>query len=295
LPGQRKNELQREKKMELIEYLNILWSRRWFIFFTVVVTTAFVAAGTYTISPVYSAETTIRVASHNLTSSSYSDYLYVERLLNTYIYLSTSQPVLDELENRLGSARTPFVEAEILPNTELIQISVEYEDPHQAAEAANTLAAILVEQSRELYSGGRKSLNAVLLEQLALSELDLQQARSEVERLLIKDPEDVQGLTEARQALALREESYRLVLEQYGNSRVRDAIRDNMVSIVEPAVPPSLPSRPRPFLNLLVGSAAGLCGGIFLSFLFDHLLPSLRKMGEDKRLSPVPETGGQGS
>ena len=257
--------------MELRDYLKILWRRKWIVFFTAAVTLAVVAVGTFATVHVFSATAMLRAASNMVGSNSYSDYVYVERLLNTYAHIATSRPILDELGNRLGIRKALAVKAEILPNTELIQISVEDRDPDLAAEAANTLATMLVEQSKELYSGGRKSTQEILSEQLALTEEDLIQARSKVERLLSEDPEDSQGIIDARQSLELQQEIYGLLLEQYEQARVREAIRENIISIVEPAVPPPVPSRPRPLLNLILGSLAGLTGGTGLAFLIDHL------------------------
>jgi uncharacterized protein involved in exopolysaccharide biosynthesis len=191
--------------------------------------------------------------------------------MNTYARIATSRPVLDDLEERLSLQRIPVIKVEILPNTELIQISVEDEDPFLALETANTLAALLVEQGKVLYSGGRKSAQAILSEHLALTEQELILARNEVERLLAETPEDTLGIEDARRSLVLQQEIYGALLEQYEQSMVREAIRENMISIVEPAILPLTPARPRPLLNVILGITAGIIGGIGLAFLIDHL------------------------
>jgi capsular polysaccharide biosynthesis protein len=220
---------------------------------------------------VFSTTTILRIATNTVGTGSYSDFVYVERLMNTYARIATSRPVLDDLEERLSLQRIPVIKVETLPNTELIQISVEDEDPFLALETANTLAALLVEQGKVLYSGGRKSAQAILSEHLALTEQELILARNEVERLLAETPEDTLGIEAARSSLVLQQEIYGALLEQYEQSMVREAIRENMISIVEPAILPLTPARPRPLLNVILGITAGIIGGIGLAFLIDHL------------------------
>jgi capsular polysaccharide biosynthesis protein len=257
--------------LELRDYLEILWRNKTIVLITALVTLAVVAAGTVSTTPVFSTTTILRIATNTVGTGSYSDFVYVERLMNTYARIATSKPVLDDLEERLSLQRIPVIKVEILPNTELIQISVEDEDPFLALETANTLAALLVEQGKVLYSGGRKSAQAILSEHLALTEQELILARNEVERLLAETPEDTLGIEAARSSLVLQQEIYGALLEQYEQSMVREAIRENMISIVEPAILPLTPARPRPLLNVILGITAGIIGGIGLAFLIDHL------------------------
>jgi capsular polysaccharide biosynthesis protein len=257
--------------LELRDYLEILWRNKTIVLITALVTLAVVAAGTVSTTPVFSTTTILRIATNTVGTGSYSDFVYVERLMNTYARIATSRPVLDDLEKRLSLQRIPVIKVEILPNTELIQISVEDEDPFLALETANTLAALLVEQGKVLYSGGRKSAQAILSEHLALTEQELILARNEVERLLAETPEDTLGIEDARRSLVLQQEIYGALLEQYEQSMVREAIRENMISIVEPAILPLTPARPRPLLNVILGITAGIIGGIGLAFLIDHL------------------------
>jgi capsular polysaccharide biosynthesis protein len=257
--------------LELRDYLKILWRNKTIVLITALVTLAVVAAGTVSTTPVFSTTTILRIATNTVGTGSYSDFVYVERLMNTYTRIATTRPVLDDLEERLSLQRIPVIKVETLPNTELIQISVEDEDPFLALETANTLAALLVEQGKVLYSGGRKSAQAILSEHLALTEQELILARNEVERLLAETPEDTLGIEDARRSLVLQQEIYGALLEQYEQSMVREAIRENMISIVEPAILPLTPARPRPLLNVILGITAGIIGGIGLAFLIDHL------------------------
>jgi capsular exopolysaccharide synthesis family protein len=256
--------------MELRQYLAILWGRKWVILTTLIITLCIVIIGTDLAIPQYLATAKIRVATAAGSASS-SDYLYADRLLNTYTNIATSGPTLEELANRLARAEPPDVKAEILPNTEIIQIAVEDADPVLAANAANILAEILIAQSQQLYSGGGKSPQEILSEQLAQTETELNQARQDYENLIAESPGDTDRIAAASRAIELKQEIYASLLNQYEQARVKEAIRANTISVIEPAKIPEAPSKPRLLFNVALGLVVGLAGGIGLAFLFENL------------------------
>src|SRR3972149_2112056 len=152
--------------MELKDYLAIISRRKKIILGTLVATLNVVIIGLLVTTPVYPASSTLRIATASGGTVNYSDYMYADRLMNTYVSIATSSPVLDELKQQLGLVECPPIEVKTVPNTELIQILVEDPDPALAATAANTLTSILITQSQDLYSGGGKSPQDILSEQL---------------------------------------------------------------------------------------------------------------------------------
>ena len=256
--------------MEIKNYLAILWGRKWVIIITVSVTLFVVILGTVFATRQYQATSTIRVATAAAGSVSYTDYQYADRLLNTYAEIVTSEPILDELGEGLGIKEVPDIIVEILPNTELIQITVEDSDPILAADAANALAEILISQSSELYSGGGKSPQEFLGEQLTQIEAELSLARQEYDSLVSESPEDSSRIEAASRLIELKQRTYTIFLEQYEEARIREAVRANTISVVEPAEIPEAPSSPRVLLNIALGILVGLAGGIGLAFLFEN-------------------------
>ena len=210
--------------MELGAYLAILWRRKWVIAVTVAVTVTVVIIGTLMATPKYVASTTLRVLTAAGGSADWVNYdiMYTDRLMNTYIKIATSRPVLEELMQRLGLHKPPKIEVEILANTELIQITVEDANPIVAREAANTLAEILVVQSEELYTG----------------------------------------------------------------KRARD-----FVSVVEPAVAPTAPSKARKGRNIALGVVVGLAGGVGLAYLFENLDTTLYTMEQIEEATELSVLG----
>jgi non-specific protein-tyrosine kinase len=259
--------------MELRSYIAILWRRKWVIAVTVAVTVIIVVIGTLMATPTYVATTTLRVltVTHGSVDWVEHDIVYAERLMNTYAEIATSRPVLEELVLRLGLDKLPEIEVEIVPATELMQITVEDSNPILAREAANALAETLVAQTKELYTGGGKAAREILGEQLAQIEEELDQVRREYENLVTQSPEDSERITATSRSIELKQETYARLLEQYERARVTEAMRANMLSIAELAVVPQAPSKPRKVLNIALGFMVGLAGGVGLAFLFENL------------------------
>ena len=266
--------------MDLKYYLSILWRNKWIIISTLVVTLIVVIIGTMLITPIYSASATLRVATASTTSLSSADYAYADRLMNTYTKIATSRPVFDELASKLNLQTPPDVKVSTVSSTELIQIIAKSPQPIIAQNAANTLADILIAQSQQLYAGGEKSTTEILSEQLAIAENELNQARSDYETLLAKSPNDTEAIATASLVADLKQKTYETLLDQYEAARVREAMRANIITIIEPAVLPLKPSQPNKLMNISLGFIIGLAGGIGLVFLFENLNPRLHTLDQ---------------
>ena len=257
--------------MNLKIFLAILWGKKWVILTTMLVTVAVVTTFTIMTTPTYIATATLRVATAASGTVSYTDFMYADRLMNTYMKLATSSPVLGELAEKLGITQIPEIKVVSVPNTELIQISAISSDPKMAQSAANTLGEILVSQSKELYSGGEKSLLAILGDQLAQAEAELKQARLDYEALVASQPKATEEVDVANKTIELREKTYASLLDEYEQARLREALQANTVSVVVPATIPIKPSEPRVAINIILGFLVGLCGGVGLAFLVENL------------------------
>ena len=206
--------------MELQTYIDILWRRKWIIIITILLTEIIVIIGTFLAKPVYSASTKIRIAAAANGAISYSDYMYADRLMNTYVELATTTPVFDDLKQQLGLSILPSIKVVTIPNTELIQITVEDKNPALAAEAANTLANILINQSSMLYAGTGKSASEILSTQVTVMEQQVNEARLNYLSLLTNDPINADGIQAAKQKLDLEQQLYNSLLDQYEQARL---------------------------------------------------------------------------
>ncbi|MDX1520150.1 MAG: GNVR domain-containing protein [Anaerolineae bacterium] len=279
--------------MELKSYFVILWRRKIVIAIAAAVATIVTLIGTMMMTPKYETSTTLRIATANRGSIDWVDYdvEYTERLMNTYSKIAVSDPVVAQLRQQLDLDEPPNIEVDILANTELMKITIENPDPVVAAQIANLLAQILIDQSKGLDTGDNKTTLEVLNEQLLQLEQELEQGRQEYDQLLSELPEDSERVTAARRALDFRENRYTTLLEQYEQARTRAAVQVNTLTVIEPAIPPLKPSKPRWEINIALGVIIGLAGGLGLAFLFENLDTTLYSIDQIETLTNSPILG----
>ncbi len=280
--------------MALLSYVKVIWQRKWIIVVTMLIAAAVAAAITSQLNPVYRATIKLRLLTTTQGEvGSLVEYniWYADRLLNTYVQIVQSRPILDELMEQVQLDLPPEIEVQALTNTELIEVSVLHDDPRTATDAANALANILIEHSRSLYTGSGRSATEILGEQLAQNEKEVIKARAQYEEVFNEIPPNPERIADARRVITLNEDVYFSLLRQYEQARAVEAIRANTVSIVEPAVFPDEPFKPNMKLNLALGIMVGLVGGLGLAFLFNNLDSTLYDLEQIKQVSRLPVLG----
>ena len=257
--------------MKHIQIINTIWRRRQILFITVGVAMAVIILGTLLTTRVYTASIVLRVATASGGTVSFTDYPYADTLLNTSLNIITSEPVKQAIRQQLGLTRDPQIEAEIIPNTELVKISVQAPDRQLAFNTVNTLASILQSRSAEFFSGSGKNSLDIINEQIQAVESELQSNRDAYNKLIAQNSQDGNKIAEVNQLIEVNQQIYTSLMTQYEQVRIRESIRENAITIVEPAVLPTRPSKPNIPLNLAIGLFASLAGGLGLVFLFEYL------------------------
>lgn len=266
-----------ESTRQMWVYLEVVIRWKWVIVLVTVVSCAVVTIATLLTPPTYVASATLRiVASAHSGSMEYVDYEYTDRLVNTYVAILKSRPILEQAIERLRLNMTPGslasrTDVQEVPDTELIVINVEDGDPRRARDIANALGALLIERSASLYSGGGKSAREILEEQLEAVESDLQEDRSRLYSLMDSGASDYGEIDALNSKIMLEEQTYATLLTQYEQARVEEAMRANSITVVEQAIEPGRPSKPNKKLNIMLGALVGVGGGTGLAFLFENL------------------------
>ncbi len=140
--------------MELKYYFQVIRRRIWVVFFIMVgVMVAAFSVSVY-LPKNFSATTKIRINLSPHSDPSYPQLIYADRIMNTYVEIATSNSVLNALRDRLDLQRNQpaNIDVEIIPETEIIKITVEDQDRQLTSKAANTLAGMLVEHN-PMHSG----------------------------------------------------------------------------------------------------------------------------------------------
>ena len=89
-----------------------------------------------------------------------------EQLLAINLQLAKSQSVLDDVSSQLGSrVEVDTIQAGAIPNTLIIQIKAQDDDPQRAAMTANLLVQTLIEQNNILLSGRYAAFESAINEQ----------------------------------------------------------------------------------------------------------------------------------
>jgi non-specific protein-tyrosine kinase len=280
--------------MSVRSYAEILNRRKWVIIATLALVLTVGVVATLLATPTYQASAMLRVLS--VAGGGSADWVaydtkQFERLVNTYAEFAVSRPVLDQLSERLGGTRPRVISVEILGGTELLVISIEDPDPEAARDAANELAAILTAKSRELYAGGGKTAQEILGEQLAQAQADLDTAWTQYEELLSRNPADPDRISAANRAIELNQQTYAAILEQYERARARETLLANTLSLVEPAVAPRAPAKPRRSLNIALAGVVGLGLGVGLALVFENLDTTLYRSEQIEALTQQPVLG----
>lgn len=120
------------------------------------VTTIVTAVGSYKMIPQYAATATLWVPASKGGGIGSGDILLNDRLINTYAELTTSRPVLAELERRLNVPAAEVknsVSVSSIAQTELLQITVQDANSQRAADIATNLANIVIAQTQRTDAG----------------------------------------------------------------------------------------------------------------------------------------------
>src|SRR5262249_23261158 len=72
---------------------------------------------------------------------------------------------------------------------------------------------------------------------------------------------------------------------------VAAALRTSNISVIDQAVPPRQPARPKAALSLLLSVVLGLTGGVGLAFVVEHFNNTLRTSQEVQRYLRLPNLG----
>lgn len=279
--------------MELANYLAILWRRKWLIATVTVTTLVVVIVGTLMMTPLYQASTTLRVATAaqgSLDSIQYAT-TYADRLMNTYVKIATSGPMLDQLDLKLGIGKPPKISVSPAANTELMEITVEDADPVLATRAANTLADLLIVNVRNSDIQNDQATEQMLDQQVVVSEAELTRAREQYQTAVAQTPQDQSKLDAANQTLQAKQQAYANLLALLERVRAMQGVRTSSVSVVEPAIIPDAPSSPRKELNFALGLLVGLVGGVGLAFLFENLDTTLNTTEQIQNATELPILG----
>jgi capsular exopolysaccharide synthesis family protein len=84
---------------------------------------------------------------------------------------------------------------------------------------------------------------------------------------------------------------YESVLQRLQEMEMAAALRTSNISVIDQAVPPLKPARPKPALSLLLSAMLGLTGGVGVAFVVEYFNNTLRTSQEVERYLRLPNLG----
>lgn len=263
----------------------------------IALTALLAGAGAYLVSkiqqPVYEATATLLI--YELPGSGASEYnaiLSSERLARTYSEILTKRPVIQEVADQLGMQEldTDLITVQPVRDTQLIDITVEDNDPELAAAIANTLMDVFSQQNQILQASRFADSKQKLEEQLSAldAEIDLTQASLDV---LSEDADSENEIQDLELHLAQLRQTYNQLLQNFESLRLAEAQSTSNIVVLETAIAPDEPIRPRVLLNTLLGTALGGMLAMGVLVMVQALDDTLKSPDDVKRHLALPVLG----
>ncbi len=283
--------------MELKQYINVILKWLWLIAACVIVASVSSYLSTRSIPRVYQATTTVRVGQAiEEANPNYQDFYTSEQLALTYADIVKRRPILEGVAQALGLGYIPNpdnITAARVANTQLLQISVRDTDPRMAVQIADEIANQLilqsptgsdtVERDREFILAQIDDLKAKIED--TSDAVDAEQAKLDA----ANSARAIEQYQSNIAALDAKLNTYRANYAALMNSLQSGAI--NYISIIEPAVLPTVPISPNVRMTILLAAAIGAGLAIAAAFLLEYLDDTVKTPQDVERVMELTTLG----
>jgi succinoglycan biosynthesis transport protein ExoP len=267
--------------VEVKESLAPLMKWWWLILATVLIAAISSMTATRQQLPIYQTRTTLMVgrAMENPNPSN-AEFGLTQQLAATYADIAKRKPVRDATMQALGLNRLPDYMVRVVPNTQLLEITVADTDPERAQAVANELANQLIRQSPMDPQGEEQQRQEFIDRQLSQLEASI----AETEQEITRKQEELAKAFSARQIADIESQlaglhnklntlqaNYAALL---ANTR-RGAI--NTIRVIEPAILPTNAVGPDRRATLLLALAFGFLLSTGAAYLLEHLDDTIRE------------------
>lgn len=273
--------------MELRKYFSIIWKWWWLILLAVLIASASSYYASKKMIPLYRTKSTLVVGKSIQNPDANSTELYTgQQLANMYVQMVLREPVLKATIDSLNwniqwEQLTKKITANVVPQTQLIEIYASDSNPLTAKILADTIAQQLI----KLSPSGASQVSQDQLVFIQTQLIDLQEKITSSKEEVIKLNAELDVANNARQIQDLQEQldildtkisnwqsTYAELLKTIEGGDV------NALNIVEEASVPTTPFTPNTRMNVLLAAAIGFVlavGGIFLIEYFDDTVQTV--------------------
>jgi len=288
-----------DEMMELEIDLQAYWLviRRWLWLIGLAVIVSGVSAyliSTYWVTPIYQASARLAIQpSSTLTGSSYSDILAGQNAARTYAEMLLAFPIQEEALRRLGYSdeaiaqkRVPYeIFTSVVRDTQLVDVKVESPDRQLAANLANTLAQVFIEQNQARQTARYTEYRARLEAEIQKQEEVIAALRLKVAQASAAERAELEAELSRAQDLLNRYN------QAYQNVQLAELQATDLVTVVQEAKVPAGPVRPRRMQNALLASMVAGMLVVGIVFLKEYLDTSVKTQQEAEALVEAPVLG----
>ncbi len=254
-----------------------------------------VSSGLYTLRQpaTYLSRTTIMVGSSLLEPNpNSSDLFLASQLASAYVDIVQRSTVRFATQEALNLPRLPYYTARLVPNTQLIEVSVVDIDPTRAQAVADEL----VRQLLRIGPGTEETPEhqTFIEDQLTEMEDGIKQTTAEIERIKA----ELTGMFSARQIRDARDqitalESKLATLQANYGSLIANSRRGatNTIHILEPANLPTAPMTRDLVMNVLVAMSLGFALSVGTAYLMYYLDDTLQGKEDAEEHLSLPTLG----
>jgi polysaccharide biosynthesis transport protein len=185
--------------MELKDYFSMARRWAWLLALGLILGTMLGVLISVFQSPVYSASTRILVMRAPQEKTTDYTYLSDQQLVQTYMQLLTTRPVLESASGLLGfNVNKPQISVQQIRDTQAIQLTVEDQDPQRASNIANILVQVLINQNEVIQSGRYASTEQSIQAQITQIENQIQAIGTQIDSVSAETVLEQQKQVEAQ-------------------------------------------------------------------------------------------------
>ena len=281
--------------MDLNKYIFPLRKWWWLVVASTLIAAIFSSVSILRQPPIYQARTTLIIGTTINNPNPSSNELFLgQQLAAAYADLANREIVRNATKNALGMNQLPEYFARALPNTQLIEITVNDINPERAQTVANELAAQLVLLSPTSAQSEEPGRQEFVHQRLSNLEVQIQETEAEIEKLQqelantfsaqeISDKQD--QISSLQSKLNGMENNYGLLLSNTQQGAI------NTLTIIASAELPSRPIGSMKGLTILLAAVVGFVLAACEAYLLEYLDDTLKSPDVVMRLFSAPILG----
>jgi capsular exopolysaccharide synthesis family protein len=286
--------------VDVKEYFLVVWRWKWLVVVAVLLAGISSYWATSRVPPTYATTTTLMVGRFIQSLDPTTQELQIsQQLASSYVELVRHQPILQGTIDALGinnswTSLRNVVYANVVPGTQLLQITVVDTHPQRAQIIADEIARQLILQSPTSSEAEQEERRQFVKAQLDELQVQIEAGQAHIEELQSQLANEISAVAIQNLETEIDAQNQKLLLLQSNYSELLtfyEGSRTNTLSVVEPAGLPSRPTGPDLNRNILLAASIGFILAVGGAFLLEYLDNTIRSRGDVDRVLGLPLLG----